>query len=179
MFQFSSRTAALFYFFLAAPGKLHHRVAVDRVEQPPYQILHPARLTITAPGSRSPRHALFRRDGVARARQFLRGKTKLLLTQNPLTQTPLTQTLSAARIFALRDRGLLSISPSDAVTGFFVSNRKYLSFAPSRIASLTILSSSEWKLITTNLPPGFSTRGAAPSSAFRSSSSRFTNIRRA
>ena len=86
---------------------------------------------------------------------------------------------SAARIFALRDRGLLSISTSDAVTGFLVSNRKCMSFAPSRIASFTILSSSEWKLITTNLPPGFSNRGAASINAFRSSNSRFTNIRRA
>ena len=86
---------------------------------------------------------------------------------------------SAARIFALRDRGLLSISTSDAVTGFLVSNRKCMSFAPSRIASFTILSSSEWKLITTNLPPGFSNRGTASINAFRSSSSRFTNIRRA
>jgi len=34
-----------------------------------------------------------------------------------------TQTLSAARNFALRDRGLRSISPSPGVTGFFTSNR--------------------------------------------------------
>jgi hypothetical protein len=54
-----------------------------------------------------------------------------------------TQTLSAARIFALRDRGFRSISSSDAITGFFVSRRKSMSFAPARIASLTILSSSE------------------------------------
>src|ERR1700681_3187498 len=54
-----------------------------------------------------------------------------------------TQTFSAARILALRDRGLRIISSSDAITGFFVSKRKCLSFAPSRIASLTILSSSE------------------------------------
>src|ERR1700686_2685747 len=65
--------------------------------------------------------------------------------QTKLAQTKLvrTQTLSAARIFALRDRGLRSISSSDATTGFFVSKRKCLSLAPSRIASLTILSSSE------------------------------------
>src|SRR6202030_4058543 len=65
--------------------------------------------------------------------------------QTKLGQTKLirTQTFSAARIFALRDRGLRSISSSDAITGFFVSKRKCLSFAPSRIASLTILSSSE------------------------------------
>jgi hypothetical protein len=86
------------------------------------QNLYPARLTITAPG----------------ARQFLRGKLNL---RKPNSQQ--TQTFSAARIFALRDRGLRSISSSDAITGFFVSKRKCLSFAPSRIASLTILSSSE------------------------------------
>jgi len=33
-----------------------------------------------------------------------------------------TQIFSAARIFALRERGLRSISSSPAVTGFFVSN---------------------------------------------------------
>jgi hypothetical protein len=87
-----------------------------------FQNLYPARLTITAPG----------------ARQFLRGKPKL----RKLNSEP-TQTFSATRIFALRDRGLRSISSSDAITGFFVSKRKCLSFAPSRIASLTILSSSE------------------------------------
>src|ERR1700692_2838634 len=64
-------------------------------------------------------------------------------TQTLLTELLLTQILSAARIFALRDRGLLSTSSSDAVTGFLVSNRKCMSFAPSRIASFTILSSSE------------------------------------
>src|SRR5208282_930140 len=54
-----------------------------------------------------------------------------------------TQTLSAARILALRDRGLRSISSSLAVTGFLVSSRYQPCFAPSRSASLTILSSSE------------------------------------
>src|ERR1700694_3895025 len=65
--------------------------------------------------------------------------------QTKLAQTKLarTQTLSAARILALRDRGLRSISSSDAITGFFVSKRKCLSFAPSRIASLTILLSRD------------------------------------
>src|SRR4029077_6795313 len=60
--------------------------------------------------------------------------------QTKLRQTELvpTQTFSEARILSLRDRGLRSISSSDAITGFFVSNRKCLSFAPSRIASLTI-----------------------------------------
>jgi hypothetical protein len=85
------------------------------------QNLYPARLTITAPG----------------ARQFLRGKpnlTKLNL---------LRYNRSAARIFALRDLGLRSISSSLAVAGFFVSNRYQPCFAPSRNASLTILSSSE------------------------------------
>ena len=52
-------------------------------------------------------------------------------------------TLSAARILALRDRGLRSISSSPAVTGFLVSSRYQPRFAPSRSASLTILSSSE------------------------------------
>ena len=68
--------------------------------RPSSQILYPARLTITAPG----------------ARQFLRSNS------NSLPQTP-RYTLSAARILALRDRGLRSISSSLAVTGFFVSSR--------------------------------------------------------
>src|SRR5258708_15877819 len=65
--------------------------------------------------------------------------------QTKVGQTKLvrTQTFSAARIFALRDRGLRSISSSDATSGFLVSKRNYLSFNPSPIPSLTILSSSE------------------------------------
>ena len=62
---------------------------------------------------------------------------------NSLRQECPRYTFSAARIFALRDRGFRSISSSPAVTGFFVSNRYQPCFAPSRIASLTILSSSE------------------------------------
>ena len=68
------------------------------------QNLYPARLTITAPG----------------ARQFLRAKLNLVC--RTVTLDPATA-LSAARIFALRDRGLRSISSSLAVTGFFVSSR--------------------------------------------------------
>src|SRR5271157_1297544 len=92
-----------------------------------------------------------------------------------------TQVRSAARNLALRDRGLRSISSSSAVTGFLVSTRYTPSRAPSRNASFTMRSSSEWKLMTTSLPPGLSTCGAAPllSSARRSSSSRFTRIRSA
>ena len=55
----------------------------------------------------------------------------------------LIQTLSAARNFALRARGLRPISSSPGVTGFFVSNLYCHPFAPSRIASFTMRSSSE------------------------------------
>src|SRR5271166_3217703 len=91
------------------------------------------------------------------------------------------QVRSAARNFALRDRGLRSISSWSAVTGFLVSTRYTPLRAPSRKASFTMRSSSEWKLTTTSLPPGLSTRGAASvlSSPRRSSSSRFTRIRSA
>src|SRR5208282_3637406 len=64
-------------------------------------------------------------------------------TGSPAVSPGQTQTFSAARIFALRDRGLRSISSSPAVTGFLVSSRYQPCFAPSRSASLTILSSSE------------------------------------
>ena len=67
------------------------------------------------------------------------------------------QTRSAARSFALRDRGLRSISSSSAVTGFLVSTLYVPSCAPSRNASFTMRSSSEWKLMITNLPPFFRT----------------------
>ena len=60
-----------------------------------------------------------------------------------LTRASPLATFSAARSFALRDRGLRSISSSVAVTGFLVSSRYRPCFAPSRNASLTILSSSE------------------------------------
>src|SRR5208282_602102 len=66
------------------------------------------------------------------ARQFLRANPILLI-----------QIFLAARILALRDRGFRSISSSPAVTGFLVSNSYQPCFAPSRSASLTILSSSE------------------------------------
>src|SRR6266853_6993826 len=113
MFQFFFPDTALFCFYLAAPGKLHHRVSSKSLPGTPYH--HRTGRPAVSPG------------------------------QTKLEQTKLvrTQTLSAARILALRDRGLRSISSSDAITGFFVSKRKCLSFKPSRIASLTILSSSE------------------------------------
>src|SRR6266851_3416125 len=113
VFQFFLPGRGLVLFFLAAPGKLHHRVSSKIFTR--HALPSPHR----APGSFS-------------------GETKL-----GQTKFVRTQTFSAARILALRDRGLRSISSSDAITGFFVSKRKCLSFAPSRIASLTILSSSE------------------------------------
>src|SRR5208282_312129 len=64
-------------------------------------------------------------------------------TGGPAVSPGQTQTFSAARILALRDRGLRSISSPLAVTGFLVSSRYQPCFAPSRSASLTILSSSE------------------------------------
>src|SRR3981081_32932 len=113
MFQFFFPGPGLILSCLAAPGKLHHRVSLQSLPGTPYH--HRTGSPAVSPG------------------------------QTKLAQTELvrTQTLSAARILALRDRGLRSISSSDAITGFFVSKRKCLSFAPSRIASLTILSSSE------------------------------------
>ena len=99
----------------------------------PPQNLYPARLTITAPGSLA----------------VSPDKPKLFAASNSCRQDAgatlascRCYILSAARIFALRDRGLRSISSSDAVSGFFVSTLKYLSFPP-RNASFTILSSSE------------------------------------
>src|SRR5260370_20602641 len=113
VFQFFLPGRGLVLFFLAAPRKLHHRVSSKSLPGTPYY--HRTGSPAVSPG------------------------------QTKLAQTKLvrTQSLSAARIFALRDRGLRSISSSDATTGFFVSKRKCLSFAPSRIPSLTILSSSE------------------------------------
>ena len=105
-FQFFFPGSALFCFFLAAPGKLHHRVSFKIISR--HAVLSPHRDPGSFSGTNST-HSI----------------------------------LSAARIFALRDRGLRSISPSDAITGFFVRIRKRMPFAPSRIASLTILSSSE------------------------------------
>src|ERR1700722_4763683 len=62
----------------------------------------------------------------------------------PRERSSRSQTLSAALNFALRARGLRSLSSSDAVAGFLVSTRKYLLFIPpSRKASFTMRSSSE------------------------------------
>ena len=120
MFQFFFPDAALVLFFLAAPGKLHHRVSC--------KIFNPARHTATAPG----------------ARQFLRANLKVFAAvRRRFAKKCLRYTFSAARILALRDRGFRSISSSLAVSGFFVNSRHQPCFAPSRSASLTILSSSE------------------------------------
>src|SRR5258706_228284 len=143
--------SALFYFFVAAPEILRHRIFTRHALQSPHR----------ESGSFSGQTQTFFAAVGGRGQECPR------------------YIFSAARIFSLRDRGLRSISSSDAVCGFFVSKRKYLFFIPSRKASFTMRSSNEWKLITTTRPPGFSTRGVASSSAFRSSSSRFTNIRRA
>src|SRR6266849_8298488 len=113
MFQFFFPNTALFCFFLAAPGQLHHRVSSKSLPGTPY-------------------HHRTGRPAVS-PRQTKLGPTKL----GP------AQTFSAARILALRDRGLRSISSSPAVTGFLVSSRYQPCFAPSRSAFLTILSSSE------------------------------------
>ena len=98
----------VFHFFFPGPGlvfisfwPLRRNSTTECV----LQNLYPARLTITAPG----------------ARQFLRGKlnlTKLISIKLNL----LRYNRSVARIFALRDRGLRSISSSLAVSGFFVSS---------------------------------------------------------
>src|SRR5216684_1229172 len=76
MFQFFFPDTALFCFYLAAPGKLHHRVSSKSLPGTPYH--HRTGRPAVSPG------------------------------QTKLAQTKLvpTQTFSAARIFALRDRGL-------------------------------------------------------------------------
>src|SRR5258708_34181153 len=104
MFQFFLPNGGLVLSLLGRSGKTPPQSCDCSYRTTALLNFSPARLTITAPG----------------ARQFLRGKPKLLLTQNPLTQTPLTQILSATSILALRDRGLLLISPSDAVSDIHV-----------------------------------------------------------
>ena len=81
---------------------------------------------------------------------------------------PDSQILVQARNFALRARGFIEISSSEAVIGRFVtisigggSNfwcanlglKSLGGLASSRNRLLTILSSSEWKLITQNITP--------------------------
>src|SRR5580693_444537 len=99
--------------FLAVPEKLHHRVFLNSYPGTPYY--HRTGCPAVSPGQ----------------------------TKSDQTKFVTAQTFSAARIFALRDRGLRSISSSLAVSGFFVSSRYQPCFAPSRSASFTILSSSE------------------------------------
>src|SRR5216684_6642512 len=84
---------------------------------------------------------------LGRARLSVVPLTPPLLSPARLKAVPSRQTLSAARNFALRARGLRSISSSPGVTGLFVSNLYCPRFAPSRIVSFTMRSSSEWKLI--------------------------------
>jgi hypothetical protein len=148
---FSSPDAALLCFFLAAPGKLHHRVCL------PESFLYPARLTITAPG----------------ARQFLRANPKSFAGDAS------AYILSAARILALRDRGFRSISSSDAVTGFFVSTRKSIVLRAGTHGILHDPVFERMKADHHQPSPRLQHSGRCLSSAFRSSSSRFTKIRRA
>src|SRR5690606_21133241 len=68
------------------------------------------------------------------------------------------QVRSAARSLALRALGFWRNSRSPATSGFFVSGRRRSS---ARKAALMRSSSSEWKLMTTNRPPGRSRCGAA------------------
>ena len=82
-----------------------------------------------------------------------------------LTHTaPCCELFLLPRNFALRARGLRSISCSPATIGFFVSTSYSPSFAPSRNASFTSRSSSEWKLMQTTRPPGFNRDPALRSS---------------
>src|SRR6266852_4249220 len=125
VFQFFLPGRGLVLFFLAAPRKLHHRVSSKSLPGTPYY--HRTGSPAVSPG-----------------------QTKLVQTKFARTQT-----FSAARIFALRDRGLRSISSSDAITGFFVIKRKYLSFDRSRIGFYPSQYACIEKLINTYLPPGF------------------------
>ena len=107
MFQFFFAGPALFFFFVAAPGRLHPRVAAC-----PFRTAAPSKIL--------PRHAmpLPHRTGTPAVSP---GQTQNLEPWLTCRQSVRAMILSAARIFALRDRGLRSISSSLAVTGFFVS----------------------------------------------------------
>ena len=87
----------------------------------------------------------------------------------------INQTLSATRSFALRERGFVFISSSDGSIGFLftlfnvctkpqvhtgASRGQVQPFSRAAIAVFTILSSSEWKLMTHSLPPTRSLSGA-------------------
>ena len=107
---------------------------------------------------------------------------------------PDSQILVQTRNFALRARGFFEISSSEAVIGRFVTIsiggginfwcanwglRSLDGLASSRNRLLTILSSSEWKLITHSFPPDFKAVIAWLSTISRLSNSWLTAIRRA
>jgi hypothetical protein len=93
--------------------------------------------------------------------------------------SPLFPGFSAALNFADLDLGFRSDSSSLATTGFFVNTSRLPSLCASRKLSFTRRSSSEWKLIITTLPPGFSNDPALRSSVWISPNSSFTRIRSA
>src|SRR5690606_6889722 len=120
--------------------------------------------------------------------------------QGKVYKSPLHSPLLESRIFsttlnfALRDGGLSLASASVASTGFLVtslargfppppqrraSSRQMQLAANSRNKFFTTLSSSEWKLMTPRMPPGFSTRNAARIPRTARSSSPCTAIRSA
>src|SRR6185369_12002107 len=101
-----------------------------------------------------------------------------------------TSVRSATRITAERARGLVAASVGPGLTrprarnrcgrGAANGARRSNSLLLSRAMKvLTILSSSEWKLMTTSLPPGASSASAAFRACSSSSSSALTKIRRA
>jgi hypothetical protein len=67
-------------------------------------------------------------------------------------------------------------SSGDAVIGFFV---RFVSRRSLRKASFTRRSSSEWKLMIANRPPGFTRSGIRRNANSRDSSSRLTAMRSA
>src|ERR1035437_3245594 len=116
IFQFSSPDSDLFSFFLAAPEKFHHRVAASSCGTaaiPKLFTRHALPSPHRAPGSFSePTQTL------SAARRVPHSFAHLRMSGAFRRHTFLT-----ARILALRDRGLRSISPPPAVTGFLVSSR--------------------------------------------------------
>src|SRR5439155_6241811 len=112
---------------------------------------------------------------------------------HPCSLAP-ARTFSATRSFALRDRGLRSISSSVAVTGRCVSTVTIF-FAPHahtgspgghvhspwsrRSARLTMRSSSEWNEITATRAPGSRTLTASSTKRSSPTSSSFATMRMA